>query len=210
LERRGLTLPAEQLARELGIKRPTLLYHFPTYRDLVTTVLGDLLVAQAAFVAEAVERHTHPIDRIDARVRAIHAFHAGNEAHLLFLTQAVVATAGEDVGDVLRAATAFFEEGRREMVARVERGIAEGTVHPCDAQALVSLVRAVVDGLTIQRVTDGTSLSPVYAFLWERVLEPLKRTSADAENAARKAPRRTPPNETKNATPKPKPSRGRP
>jgi AcrR family transcriptional regulator len=176
LERRGLTLPAEQLARELGIKRPTLLYHFPTYRDLVAAVLGDLLAEQARFIEARVAPIAHPIDRIYARVRAIHAFHAGAEARLLFLTQAAAATAGSEVGALLRTASAFFDESRRDMVARVERGIVDGIVHPCDAQALVGLVRAVIDGVTIQSVTSQDSVTPMHALLWERLLLPLKRT----------------------------------
>ncbi len=177
LERRGLTLPAEQLARELGIKRPTLLYHFPTYRDLVAAVLGDLLAEQARFIESRVAPIEHPIDRIYARVRAIHAFHAGAEARLLFLTQAVAATAGSEMSQLLRTASAFFDESRRDMVARVERGVADGTVHPCDAQALVSLVRAIIDGVTIQSVTSHDSVLPMHALLWERLLLPLKRAA---------------------------------
>jgi len=175
LEREGLGLPTEQLARHLGVKRPTLLYHLPTYARVVEITLADLLAEQAAFVAAAVDRHDHPIDRIDARVRAIHAFHRGREGRLLFLTQAVAVTGGGQALDIARAAASFFEESRADMVRRVEEGIAAGVVEPCDARALVGLARAVIDGLTIQSVTDGASAEPIHAMFWERVLAPLKR-----------------------------------
>lgn len=175
LERDGLTISSEHLARELGIKRPTLLYHFPTHGHVVQAALTDLLLEQAAFVETRVERHDHPIDRLYARLRAIHEFHGGRETRLLFLSQAIAVTSGNRVQDILTAATALFEGAREDMVARVERGIEEGIVHPVDAKALVSLLRAVIDGLTIQRVVSPKSVPPAHELFWETVLLPLKR-----------------------------------
>jgi hypothetical protein len=36
-------------------------------------------------------------------------------------------------------------------------------------------VRALNDGLLVQRVMSGMSLEPVHAFVWEQLLAPLKR-----------------------------------
>ncbi len=175
LEAEGVGLATEQLARRLGVKRPTLLYHLPTYARIVELTLAELLTEQAAFVAAEVERHEHPIDRIDARIRAVHAFHRGREGRLLFLTQAVAVTGGSRALDILRAAASFFEESRADMVRRVEEGIAAGVVEPCDAHALIGLARAVIDGLTIQSVTAGAAAEPIHDLFRERVLAPLKR-----------------------------------
>ncbi|MBL8608601.1 MAG: TetR/AcrR family transcriptional regulator [Myxococcales bacterium] len=174
LEREGVTLPAEQLARALGVKRPTLLYHFPTYASIVEVALAELLAEQALFVAERVERHEHPVDRLFARVSSILEFHRGKESRILFLTQAIAVTGGARTLAILQGAAAVFDEARRDMVARVERGIASGVVRPCDARALVSLVRAVIDGLTVQRVTATEPIEPVLTLFWEEVLAPLK------------------------------------
>ena len=176
LERDGLTISAEHLARELGIKRPTLLYHFPTHGHIVQAALAELLAEQAAHVAARVEAHEHPIDRLDARLRAIHEFHAGTESRLLFLTQAIAVTGGGRVEEILREASALFEGERRDMIARVEKGIDDGCVHPCDAKALVALLRAVIDGLTIQRVVSPRTVAAAQGLFWETVLFPLKRS----------------------------------
>ena len=141
LERDGLTVSAEHLANELGIKRPTLLYHFPTHADIVQAALAELLMEQAAFVAEVVGDYTHPIDRLYARIQAVHTFHEGRERRLLFLSQAIAVTAGKNAADIITGASALFDDARKDMVARVERGIDEGIVHDCDAKALVNLVR---------------------------------------------------------------------
>lgn len=176
LEEKGLSIPTEQLARELGLNRTTLLYHFPTYAEIIQTVLGELLVEQAAFVEARVAEHEHPIDRLFARVRAAHSFHHGNERRLLFLTQAVAVTGGSQMAEMIRGASDLFAPSRRALVEGIERGIEDGTVTPCDAKVVVALVRSVIDGLTIQRVTEGTTLEPVHGFLWEHVLAPLKRS----------------------------------
>jgi AcrR family transcriptional regulator len=182
LEEKGLTIPTEQLARELGLNRTTLLYHFPTYSEIIQTVLGELLLEQAAIVEARVAEHEHPIDRLYARIRATHSFHHGNERRLLFLTQAVAVTGGVEVTEILRGAADLFAPSRRALATAIERGIEEGTVAPCDAKAVVALARAVIDGLTIQRVTEGASLEPVHRFLWEHVLEPLKREGAGTKS----------------------------
>jgi AcrR family transcriptional regulator len=184
LQEEGLTITTEQLARELGINRTTLLYHFPTYAEIIQSVLGELLLEQAAFVEARVDEHAHPIDRLFARVRAVHAYHHGNERRLLFLTQAVAVTGGEAVTEIVRGAADLFAPSRRALAEGIERGIAEGTVAPCDAKALVALVRAVIDGLTIQRVTEGVPLEAAHGFLWEHVLAPLKRSGGTKSKKA--------------------------
>jgi AcrR family transcriptional regulator len=185
LEREGLEIPAARLADALGIKRPTLLYHFPTYGRIVETALEDLLLEQAAFVMSRIEAHEHPIDRLYAHLRAVHEFHRGREKRVVFLSQAIAATAGERLPDILEAGALVFAAQRREAADRVRRGIAEGIVAPCDADALVALVRALIDGLMLSRVAGGVELAPVHDLVWERVLAPLKIAKRSARRKKR-------------------------
>lgn len=174
LEREGLEISVARLAEALDIKRPTLLYHFPTYGHLLEVALEDLLVEQAVFVLARVEAHEHPIDRLYAQLEAVHAFHEGREARVVFLSQAIAASAGKRLPEILAAGSRVFEAHRRDTVARIERGIADGLVAPCDAEALVAVVRSTIDGLILQRVTGGIELSRAHAFILEHVLSPLK------------------------------------
>lgn len=178
LEREGLEIPVSRLAEALDVKRPTLLYHFPTYGHLLEVALEDLLVEQATFVLARVEEHEHPLDRLYAQLRAVHAFHDGREARVVFLSQAIAVSAGKRLPEILATGTRVFEAYRRDAVERVQRGIAEGIVAPCDAEALVALVRSTVDGLMLQRVTSGVEPSRVHEFFWEHVLAPLKKTKS--------------------------------
>ena len=186
LEKRGLGTSFEQLARELGVNRTTLLYHFPNHLAIIHTVLGELLVEQAAFVAERVGEHTHPIDRLYARVRAAWDFHHGRERRLVFVSQAVALTGGEAVTEILKEAAGFFEGDRRALVDQLARGIEDGTVAPCDPTALVALARAVIDGLTLQSVTSGVDAGAVHELFWRSVLLPLRRTAPTERKKGRK------------------------
>ncbi len=170
----GLDIPMSRLADELGIKRPTLLYHFPTRSHIVETALQDLLVEQAAHVLAKIEEQEHPIDRLFAQVRAVHAFHHGREERITLLSQAI-ATSGGRMSEIIEIGNRVFEVHRRAAADRIRRGIVAGTVKPCDADALVNLVRAITDGLMVQRVMTGLDLGPVHELLWTQVLRPLKR-----------------------------------
>lgn len=184
LEREGLGISTEQLARAIGVKRPTLIYHFPTHTHVIEAVLATLLAEQMAFVETRVERHSHPIDRLYARLLAVAEFHRGREARILFLSQAVAVAGGPRAVEIVKRASEFFELDRRAMVARVERGIEDGLVEPCDARALIALLRSIIDGLTIQRVTTREPLEPVYRMIWERILAPLKKTEKKKKRAS--------------------------
>lgn len=180
LQRKGLEVSMTELADALEIKRPTLLYHFPTKSHIIEAALEQLLMEQIAFVSERVAEHAHPIDRLYAQLRAVHAFHEGQEGRVVFLTQAIAASAGERLAQIIeignRVATARREAARKAL----RDGIAAGTVAPCDVDALLALIRAVTDGLMVQRVMTSVDLKPVHELLWESVLAPLKREPTHA------------------------------
>ncbi len=171
----GLEVSMSRVAAELGVKRPTLLYHLPTRADIARVALEDLLTRQAAYVMAEVNRHDHPIDRLDAQVRAVHAFHDGREGRLVFLAQAIATSTADQMAAIIAVGNRVFEAHRTDAANRIRAGIDAGIVHPCDADALVSLVRSVIDGLVVQRVMVGVDLGPSHQFLWQHVLAPLKK-----------------------------------
>lgn len=178
MQREGVDVSMTRVAEALGLKRPTLLYHFPTRAHIVETALEEMMMAQAAFVLARLQAETHPLRRLYAQVRAVHEFHHGNEARLVFLTQAIATTGGERMKAIVEGAARIFEAHRRGNADRIRAGIAAGTVAPCDPDALVQLVRSVTDGLMLQRVTEGIDLEPVHTLLWEKLLAPLDLDSS--------------------------------
>lgn len=174
LEHEGLEISTSRLAEALGLNRSTLLYHFPSRARIIETALEALLTEQAFFVLERVEKHRHPIDRLYAQLRAVHEFHHGRESRIVFLSQAIAAS-GERMASIIAIGNSVFEAHRRAAADRVREGIERGIVAPCDADALVNMVRAVTDGLMVQRVMTGLDLAPVHELLWKNLLSPLKR-----------------------------------
>lgn len=192
LRREGVDIAMASLADAIGVKRPTLLYHFPTKAHIVEHALIELLVEQAAFVREEIERHSHPIDRLNAHLVAIHAFHKGNEARFVFLTQAIAATAGLRLPEIVAVGAQVFEAHRADIVRRLREGVREGLVGECEPEALFATIRALTDGLLVQRVVTRVDLGGVQKFVWENLLLPLRREpEAAASRGPRAARRRT-------------------
>ena len=165
-----------QIASELGVKRPTLLYHFPTRTAIVEAALADLLAEQAAYVIERIEAEAHPVDQLYAWLRATHAFHDGGEARVLFLTQMVAAAGSARTRAIIEIGNVAFEGRRRQMAQRLRAGIDAGSVAPCDVDSLIRIIRGFNDGLIVQRMMTGCDLAPIHRFIWDHVLSPLKRS----------------------------------
>ncbi len=176
LRTQGLEISTSDLAKQIGIKRPTLLYHFPSLSHIIETALKDVLTRQAVHVMAQVNQYEHPIDRLYAQIRAVHSFHHGREAEIVFLSQAIATSAGERMSALIEIGNQVFEPYRQAAIERIARGIKDGLVKPCDPVALISLVRSVIDGLLIQRVMTGIDLEPVHQLLWTQVLHPLKKS----------------------------------
>jgi len=170
----GLECSMTALAEALGLKRPTLLYYFPDKASIVELALESTLAEQVQFVVGEMAKHRHPIDRLYAQVRSVHAFHRGREERIIFMIQAL-ATAGKDRTDqILKIGNQAFEMHRIGLAAEIRYAVSQGTMHPCDPEALIQLVRSVVDGVLIQRVMTDCEFEPIHEFLWSHVLSPLK------------------------------------
>lgn len=174
LQAQGLDLPMSRLAEALAIKRPTLHYYFPDRITIYEQALTDLMAEQVAFVVKRMTACSHPIDQLFAQIKAVHQFHHGKEDRVVFLTQALGTAESTRTSKVVATANAAFELHRQAMAQKLRDGIAEGTVAPCDPDALILLVRGLVDGLLVQRVVIGADLAPAHQLFWECVLAPLK------------------------------------
>jgi len=170
----GIDASMTQLADALGVKRPTLLYHFPTKAAIAEQALQDILGEQAERVIARQEAVDHPIDQLMEQIRGVHEYHHGRERRILLLTQ-MVASAGDDHTDqIMKIGNMVFEARRQVMAQRLREGIEAGIFAPCDVDSLMYLIRCFNDGLIVQRVMLGLDLAPIHRFIWEHVLAPLK------------------------------------
>ncbi len=204
LEREGVEISVEQLAGQMGIKRPTLLYHFPSYGSIAEEAIKHYLAEASAFIAKRLAPVGHPIDRVYQHLLAVTDFQRGKEARFAFLTQVVASTAGRRMRQVVQATAMYFELHRASMVKSLQEGIAAGTVAPCNPSAIVMMVRAINDGTLIQRVATKTDATAVYELLWSSVLAPLRLEPKAASRARPPSTSRQAPQTKPKATPKAK------
>lgn len=176
LTEHGRDISTAKLAEGLGLKRPTLLYYFPDRIAIFEQALADLLAEQALYVVAQMSKHDHPIDQLYAQIRAVHAFHHEREERVLFLTQALAVGGKERTSNIVEIGNLAFESHRQALIQRIRDGIRAGIVADCDADALVRICRATIDGLMVQRVMTKVDLAPVHKLLWEGLLAPLKTT----------------------------------
>ncbi len=174
LQREGLDVSMSRLATVLEVKRPTLLYHFPTKGHIVEVALEDLLREQAEFVLARLAGIEHPVDRLYAQLCAMHEFQRGQESRVLFLSQAIAANGGERMAEIIAVGNRVFAPYREAALEMLRAGVAAGQLTPCNPEAVMATVRALTDGLLIQRVMTGLDLGPVHEFIWAHVLGPLK------------------------------------
>ena len=175
LQHEGLDTSMTRLAEALEVKRPTLLYHFPNKAHIVEAALEELLTKQATSVLQAIAEHEHPIDKLFAQMKAVHGYHHGREGYALFLGQAIATSSQDRMAAIIKIGNHVFEAHRQAQADSVRQGIADGRVHPCDVDALMATLRAVQDGLIVQRVMLGLDLEPIHDFIWAQLLRPLKR-----------------------------------
>ena len=115
LEREGLGLSTARLAEALGVKRPTLLYHFADHGELVQAALEELLTEQSIHVLGRMAEHEHPVDRLYAQLRAVHEFHRGRERRMAAGAHALAGQLAEravDDGEGLGLESGSHELGR--------------------------------------------------------------------------------------------------
>jgi len=172
----GLETSTAKLAEGLGIKRPTLLYYFPDRIAIFEEALAQLLGEQAIFVVGRMSQHTHPIDQLYAQVQAVHEFHHDREERVLFLTQALAVGGKERTRNIVAIGNQVFESHRQALTQRIKDGIKDGLVVDCDADSLIRICRACIDGLMVQRVMTQCDLAPIHTLLWDGLLAPLKTT----------------------------------
>lgn len=183
LQEEGLDLPNATLAERLQLKRPTLLYYFPNKASILESALEAMFTEQVAFVMAQMAQHEHPLDQLDAQIRAVHAFHHGREGRVVFLTQAIASLGMQTAERFLVMGDLAFEAQRNRMKVLLREAIDAGRMWPCDVDALVRLVRSTVDGLMVQRFMTGCELQPVHDFFKSHVLDPLRRVPSQGDDS---------------------------
>jgi AcrR family transcriptional regulator len=170
---RGVQTSMRELADALGVKRPTLYFYFPDLGSVFETVLDQMYQTLAALVVARMKTVDHPLDRLRAVVDATIAFHRERPQLIGGLFQ-LWAVGGRDFASVLDRERRVVVAARDALVADLRAGTARREVLPCDAERIVDLVLAVVDGVLVHHVLGIARPEGVIEELADRVIEPLR------------------------------------
>lgn len=183
LRTRGVQTSMRELADALGVKRPTLYFYFPDLGSVFETVLDQTYQALAELVMRRIEMVDHPLDRLRAVVDATIDFHRERPQLIGGLFQ-LWAVGGRDFASVLDRERRVVVAARDALVADVRAGIARREVLPCDAERVVDLVLAVVDGVLVHHVLGIARPDGVIEELAARIIEPLRPKKKKARRRA--------------------------
>ena len=179
LRARGLQTPMRTLAGTLGVKRPTLYFYFPDLAAVFDAVvenadqaLGEAVLARMPDSSQVTHLPWHPVDRLRAVIQATLALHR-ERPQLVAGLVLCWALGGEGSTAVERCRRAL--QGARDgLVADLRAGIARREVRPCDAERIVDLVLAWIEGAVLQQVLGLARGEDAGDELVRCVLEPLR------------------------------------
>lgn len=174
------------LATALGIKRPTLYFYFRDLGEIFDAVVEDHYGKFMAFVAGRLADCEHPIDYLEALIRAVFDFHDGRRDVIILLFQMWAVGGSQEPERVIERGRSFVDPMRKGLIERVRAGVADGRVRACDPVALVDLTLATTDGALVSLVTRGTEPRAMADAFCTHVLLPLKNRESAAK-VSRKA-----------------------
>lgn len=170
---RGMQTSMRELADALGIKRPTLYFYFPDIGAVFQSVLDQTYQALAEYVVARVRVHDHPLDRLRAVIDATIAFHRERPQLIGGLFQ-LWAVGGRDFQTILDRERRIVVAARDGLVADLQAGIFRKQVRPCNAERVVDLALAVVDGVLVHHVLGIARPDGVIEELAARLIDPLR------------------------------------
>lgn len=175
IQRHGVhRVSMSQLAKELGVKRPTLYWYFKDLGEVFLAILEHTLEEAAVHFARRFAGVTHPIDLLDSYISAVREFYGGKEELIILLFQ-LGAVGDSDPQRIFERTGAHLDRFRDMAAALVRQGIAAGQVAECDPEVLVDMVSVFVDGLMVHRVARGIDPEPLHEMFRRRFLAPLRR-----------------------------------
>jgi TetR/AcrR family transcriptional regulator len=164
------------IAKALGMKRPTLYWYFPDVGSLFDAVAGDVEDRVLAHVVQAMAQKDHPIDQLIALLDAAVSFYESEPKVLHGLIQ-LWAVRSQSADSLVERQRRVLEPQRRFLVQLVQQGVESGRIRACSVEGLVDTILTVVDGTVFRRVTLDTDVDRVLPFIQEHVLLPLKDSS---------------------------------
>lgn len=140
-----------EIAREAGISKGVISYHFEGKVELVQEILSCLLREPAEFIKRRVDGAARAMDRLRAYVTANFEFmksHRDNYVALVDLWES------RGSGDGNRFSAEAYDPSRAYLVRILEAGAASGEFRDLPRPTIASVIQAAIDGVMLQWVFD--------------------------------------------------------
>jgi len=161
------------LAKALNMKRPTLYWYFPDVESVFEAVVDNIIHRVIIHTTEAMGRHSHPVDQLDAMLRAVVEFYMEHRTELMGMIQ--LWSVGSSNPERLVAHERELLKPQREfLVSLVQGGIDRGQIKPCDAGGLADTMITLIDGANFHRMAYNDDLSLMLNFVSTHILHPLR------------------------------------
>jgi AcrR family transcriptional regulator len=158
-----------EIAREAGISKGVISYHFAGKSDLVEAVLARLLREPAEFIKTRVDARARPLDKLRAYVRANFEHMRAHRAHYVALVDLWDSRSGSQGDNPFNAEA--YEPSRGYLARIIEGGQAGGELREVPARTMASVIQAAIDGVMLQWVFDADAIDlDAAAFEIERMI----------------------------------------
>lgn len=146
---RNFTL--QDVTDRLGLSKGSLYHHFETKEELLLAVLDHLIRGWDRVIEKKLEGVAGSEEKLSALLEA--GFEIGRDGVSYLI---LVDFWGEmDHNQAFREAnSAFYVRYRRQIAEIIEEGIQEGTFRQLDSSMAASMVLALIDGFSLQRMFD--------------------------------------------------------
>ena len=144
-----------EIAREAGISKGVISYHFEGKVELVEEILSRLLREPAEFIKERVDSRERAMDKVRAYVTANFEFMKTHRDHYVALVD-LWESRGSEYGK--RFGAEAYEPSRAYLSRILETGEARGEFRRLTHATVASVIQAAIDGVMLQWVFDEKAI----------------------------------------------------
>lgn len=147
-----------EIAREAGISKGVISYHFAGKGELVEEILSRLLREPAEYIKQRVDEVDRGLDKLRAYVRANFEFMKSHRNHYVALVGLWESRASVDGNRDNRFKAEAYEPSRHYLSRILEAGQQSGQLRGLPHDTLASVIQATIDGVMLQWVFDPDAI----------------------------------------------------
>lgn len=168
-----------EIAREAGISKGVISYHFEGKGELLEEILSRLLREPAEFIKQRVDATDRAPDKLRAYVTANFEFMKSHRNHYVALVDLWDSRTSSTEANRFKAEA--YEPSRRYLSRILEAGQRSGELRALPHETMASVIQAAIDGVMLQWVFDPQAID--LDACSHEILEMISRHVVNGEDA---------------------------